>query len=138
MTTLHDRDGHNAVIAVDVSRYCHVFNIHLWQGKECDGPLDAGEGLLDVLEQVGPSGEFLSQQHTLDTMRRLWMPHLFDRSEWSEWEAAGGPGPREAARERLLEILNGDRPGYLDPALDKEIRSILDRHESEEGGLGHG
>jgi trimethylamine--corrinoid protein Co-methyltransferase len=101
-------------------------------------PLDAGEGLLDVLEQVGPSGEFLSQQHTLDTMRRLWMPHLFDRSEWSEWEAAGGPGPREAARERLLEILNGDRPGYLDPALDKEIRSILDRHESEEGGLGHG
>jgi trimethylamine--corrinoid protein Co-methyltransferase len=101
-------------------------------------PLDAGKGLLDVLEQVGPSGEFLSQQHTLDTMRRLWMPRLFDRSEWSEWEAAGGPGPREAAGERLREILDGDRPNYLDPALDEEICGVLDRYESEEGGIGHG
>jgi trimethylamine--corrinoid protein Co-methyltransferase len=96
-------------------------------------PTDAGPGLLELLDAVGPGGEYLSQRHTLETMRRLWQPRLFDRSEWTEWEAAGGPGPREAARERLREILDGHRPAGLDPGLDEEICSILVCYE-EEGG----
>lgn len=97
-------------------------------------PADTGAGLLDVFEEVGPGGEFLSQEHTLETMRRLWLPRFFDRSEWSEWEAAGRPGPREAAGERLREILAGDAPQYLDPGVDEEVRGVLARYEREGGG----
>ncbi len=97
---------------------------------------DMGEDLLGVLGAVGPGGEFLSQRHTLDTMRRLWLPRLFDRSEWSEWETAGRPGPREAARARVSEILDGHRPQYLEEGLDEEIRSVIARYEREEGGGG--
>jgi trimethylamine--corrinoid protein Co-methyltransferase len=70
-------------------------------------------------------------------MRRLWMPRLFDRSEWSEWDAAGRPGPREAARERMRELLDRHRPEYLEPDVDAEIRRILERYERE-GTDGHG
>ena len=97
-------------------------------------PIDTSGGILEVLDAVGPGGDFLSQRHTLETMRRLWLPSLFDRSEWSEWEAAARPGPREAARERLREILDGHRPATLDPALDEEIRGVLARYEKEGGG----
>lgn len=97
-------------------------------------PADTGEGLLDVLGAVGPGGEFLSQRHTLDTMRRLWLPRMFDRSEWSEWETAGKPGPRKAARARASEILDGHRPQLLDERLDREIRGVIARYEKEAGG----
>jgi trimethylamine--corrinoid protein Co-methyltransferase len=96
---------------------------------------DTGEDLLDVLGAVGPGGEYLSQRHTLDTMRRLWLPRLFDRSEWSEWEAAGARGPREAARARVSEILEGHRPEHLKQEVDEEIRSVIARYEGE-GGAG--
>jgi len=100
-------------------------------------PAEAGSDVLDVIGAAGPGGEFLSQRHTLTTMRRLWIPRLFDRAEWSEWEAAGRPGPREAARERMREILAGDRPEYLEPGLDAEIQGVLERYERE-GTDGHG
>jgi trimethylamine--corrinoid protein Co-methyltransferase len=95
---------------------------------------EAGEELLDVLGAVGPGGEFLSQRHTLETMRRLWLPRLFDRSEWSEWESAGRPGPREAARARASEILDGHRPEQLGRPADEEIRSVIARCEEGRGG----
>lgn len=95
---------------------------------------DTKEDLLDVLGAVGPGGEFLSQRHTLDTMRRLWLPRLFDRSEWSEWEAAGSPGPQEAARKRVSEILDDHQPDYLEQGLDEEIRGVITRYEEERGG----
>jgi trimethylamine--corrinoid protein Co-methyltransferase len=95
---------------------------------------ETGEGLLDVLGAVGPGGEYLSQRHTLDTMRRLWLPRLFDRSEWSEWEAAGSPGPRDAARARVSEILDEHRPDYLEQGLNEEIRGVIGRYEEEGGG----
>ncbi|MGD8867272.1 MAG: trimethylamine methyltransferase family protein [Gemmatimonadales bacterium] len=94
-------------------------------------PAEAGQDVLDVIGAAGPGGEFLSQRHTLATMRRLWMPRLFDRSEWSEWEAAGMRGPREAARERVRAILDDHRPEYLEPDLDAEIQRILERYERE-------
>jgi trimethylamine:corrinoid methyltransferase-like protein len=62
------------------------------------------------------------------------LPRLFDRSEWSEWEAAGRPGPLEAARARASEILDGHRPDYLEQGLDEEIRSVIARYEEEGGG----
>jgi trimethylamine--corrinoid protein Co-methyltransferase len=93
--------------------------------------------VLDVISAAGPGGEFLSQRHTLATMRRLWIPRLFDRAEWSEWGAAGRPGPREAARERVREILAGHRFEYLEPDLDAEIQRILEHYERE-GGDGDG
>lgn len=96
-------------------------------------PAEAGVDVLDVIGAAGPGGEFLSQRHTLATMRRLWMPRLFDRSEWSEWEAAGKRGPREAARERVREILEEHRPEYLEPGLDAEVRRVLEHYEGEGG-----
>jgi trimethylamine--corrinoid protein Co-methyltransferase len=94
-------------------------------------PIDAGAGLLDVLDAAGPGGEFLSQRHTLETMRRLWLPRMFDRSEWSEWEAAGKPDPREAARARLRQILDEHKPDVLDAELDAEIRRVIQRYEEQ-------
>ena len=62
-------------------------------------------------------------------MRRLWMPRFFDRRSWEEWEAAGKPGPRQAVREKVRQLLSTHEPPPLEEGMDKEIQKIIDAYE---------
>jgi trimethylamine--corrinoid protein Co-methyltransferase len=96
------------------------------------------ESSAPLLEEVGPGGHFLSQPHTLQHMRQQWMPRLFDRTSWEEWTAGGGPGPRQAAGERVREILQTHEPEPLDDAVEGEILNIIEAYEQQGGEPGDG
>ena len=58
---------------------------------------------LNVIEAVGPGGEYITQPHTYENMKQQSQVNLFDRSTREAWEAAGsgrpacrGPGPAQA------------------------------------------
>jgi len=91
------------------------------------------DGSMATLEAVGPGGHFLDQRHTLQTMRQQWMPRLFDRTGWEEWAEKGQAGPREAARERTLQILADHVPLPLEEGLDAAILAIIEAHERQNG-----
>jgi len=42
---------------------------------------------LDVIDKVGPGGNFLSDEHTFTHFKRFWMPGLFDRSSSAKGES---------------------------------------------------
>ena len=86
------------------------------------------------MENVGPGGQFLAEQHTLDHMRKLWMPRFFDRKSWEVWEAEQKPGPREAAQEKLRGLLSSHEPEPLDEKMDEEILRIIRSYERQEEG----
>ena len=65
---------------------------------------------VEVIDEVGPAGNFLAEDHTLAHMRELWQPRLFDRGTWEEWEAQGRQAPRDRARERARSLLACARP----------------------------
>ena len=44
---------------------------------------------LEVIDQVGPGGEFMSHDHTLAHWRELWNPRLYDRQRLDRWEESG-------------------------------------------------
>ena len=44
---------------------------------------------LDVIDEVGPHGDFLSTRHTYDHFKEDWYPALFDRSDFESWVVAG-------------------------------------------------
>lgn len=77
---------------------------------------------VDVIRQVGPGGDFLSQDHTVKFFRQeLYFPKLFKRSTIDEWTKKGSKFIHTVAHERVLEILAKAGPVELLPGADTEL-----------------
>jgi trimethylamine--corrinoid protein Co-methyltransferase len=88
---------------------------------------------VDVIAEVGPGGNFLAEDHTIEHMRDLWQPRLFDRGTWEDWEAAGRPTPRDRARERARSLLASHVPPPLADGLEDELDRIVAAYAREAG-----
>jgi trimethylamine--corrinoid protein Co-methyltransferase len=85
-----------------------------------------GESLaLDVIHRVGPGGDFITDQHTLEHFRELWQPTLFERRRAEDWIAAGSLRLGERLRERTVAIIEEHRPEPLGGRVLDEIDYIL-------------
>jgi trimethylamine--corrinoid protein Co-methyltransferase len=79
--------------------------------------------MLDLIDAVGPGGEFISATETARRCRvEIWHPTLMDRQTWVTWEKTGSQTMHDRIRARLQEIL-GDEPA---PA----ARTARDRRDS--------
>jgi len=79
-----------------------------------------GETLpLDLIESVGPGGNYLSESHTLKHFRKFWVPTIFNRSFVSGDKHCG-----ERLNEKTLEILKTYKPKPLPEDLVKELKEI--------------
>lgn len=108
---------------------CEIFSLirHLVS----PATLEIDDSILGVIEEVGPGGHFLGTQHTLSRMRQQWMPRMFDRTTWEEWEEADRSGPREVAAERVKDLLANHEPPALEEAKEMEILRIIDTYERQ-------
>jgi trimethylamine--corrinoid protein Co-methyltransferase len=86
---------------------------------------------VDLIDEVGHFGEFLSHDSTLAKMRTLSQTHLFDRNNREGWELNGKPDSYDKALARAREILNTHEPAPLPPGAAEQIRSIVDEAERE-------
>jgi len=82
---------------------------------------------LDVIDQVGPGGEFTTHDHTLEHWRELWNPTLFDRQRLDRWEKGGSKDINIRIRERTLTLLEEHFAEPLPTYVDQEIESLLVR-----------
>lgn len=89
--------------------------------------LDAGSLAVDVISEVGPGGEFMSHDHTLDHFREFWSPQIFDRNQLDRWEEAGSKDLNARLREATLGYMDEHQPEPLLQEVEKEISDILDR-----------
>ncbi|RME48152.1 MAG: trimethylamine methyltransferase, partial [Caldilineae bacterium] len=80
---------------------------------------------LDVIDGVGPGGEFMSHDHTMAHWRELWLPQLFDRQIVDKWEKAGGKDLNARLREATIALLDEHQPEPLPEAVEAEIEAIL-------------
>jgi trimethylamine--corrinoid protein Co-methyltransferase len=87
--------------------------------------LDAEAMALEVIQRVGPGGDYLSDAHTLAHFRAFWQPMLFDRRRAEAWQAAGSKRLGERLRERTLSIMESHRPQPLPDAVKEEVQRIL-------------
>ena len=86
--------------------------------------VDAGHLALEVIEQVGPGGNFMLADHTMAYLRREYFQGngVTDRQLRENWVAEGAKGARERAREIAQKILEENRTPKLDPATDDALR----------------
>lgn len=83
---------------------------------------------LDLVEAVGPGGNFIDTMHTAEHFRQeLWMPKLLDRQYYQAWHDAGAASMEDRCRaeaQRLLAVQKPEPiPDDLDRALDDIVRS---------------
>ena len=78
---------------------------------------------VDVIDRVGPGGQYLTDDHTLKHFKtEFWFPTLLDRKQWEGWEAAGGKSLGERVQEKLNYILDT----YEAPLLLERTRERID------------
>jgi len=84
----------------------------------------------DLIEQVGPGGNFVSTKHTRRFMRsEHYQPTLSDRNNRDEWEADGKKNTWERATEIVQKILAGDGhslPDDIERNVLSEIKGIVE------------
>ena len=101
---------------------CEIFSIihKVMQGIAVDDETLA----LDVIRNVGPGGNFLSQKHTLKHMREIFIPQFMDRRPYNVWEEKHDDG-RDWALEKARNILNTHQPELLDDSMSLELKRII-------------
>jgi trimethylamine---corrinoid protein Co-methyltransferase len=79
---------------------------------------------VDVIDQVcNGEGHFLGTDQSLSLMNtEYYYPHTADRRRRGDWEEAGSPDMRAAARERAREILATHKPLPIPAEVDSAIR----------------
>ncbi len=88
---------------------------------------------VEAIAAVGPAGDFLTEDHTIAHMRRLWQPRTFERRTWEEWDAAGRPDAAGRARERVRSLLASHAPLPLADGVAAELDAIVATFEARAG-----
>lgn len=91
---------------------------------------------LDLIDEVGPDGQFLDSEHTLAHFREYWYPDLFERGNYAQWQAAGRKSLTERAARRVEEILAQHKPESLPKDVVQVVRAIAQRAEERLEGRG--
>jgi trimethylamine--corrinoid protein Co-methyltransferase len=98
----------------------------------------SGETLaLDLIELIGPGGNFLhpaALQHTLKHQRREhYFPKLFSRTSRREWERAGRKDLWQRANDEVKRILGQHSPEPLDRDVLRRLHRIAHRAAAASG-----
>lgn len=94
----------------------------------CDDTL-----MLDLIDQIGPAGEFMSAKQTARRCRaEVWVPALMNRDPWVTWSEAGAQTMSDRIRARLRRILETHRPPPLPQGAAEQIEAILEVADARE------
>jgi trimethylamine---corrinoid protein Co-methyltransferase len=101
---------------------CEIFSIihKTMQGIVVDDETLA----LDIISRVGPGGNFLTQKHTRDHMRDLFLPQFMDRRPYNEWESRKDDA-RDWALVKARKTLETNQPEPLDEKICLEMEKII-------------
>ncbi len=90
---------------------------------------------LDLIDKVGPDGDFMGSPHTRKHFREDWYPQLFERRNYDGWLKAGATPLREKARDKALDLLEHHHPEPLAPDVQRELDRIVAEARSPVPGV---
>lgn len=80
---------------------------------------------VDVIDEIGPQGNYLKHEHTLEHFKDVWYPDLIDRQNYNKWESTGAKSLEERAREKTRDIIKSYQPEPLPDKTKKKIQEIV-------------
>lgn len=82
---------------------------------------------LDLIEKVGPDGQFTDSDHTLAHFRDRWYPTLIERSNYNGWKNKGGEDLGHRATAKVEQLLAKHKPKPLPTDIQKHLHEIVQR-----------
>jgi trimethylamine--corrinoid protein Co-methyltransferase len=89
---------------------------------------------LDVIDELGPTGDYLSHAHTLSHFKEPFYSRLADKGTHSQWVERGATTMEARAAQQVDEILAEHEPDPLPSAVQESIRRIVQREQKRVGG----
>jgi trimethylamine--corrinoid protein Co-methyltransferase len=85
---------------------------------------------VDIIEQVGPGGHYLTQEHTRQHFKtEVWFPTIVDRQMRRSWEAGGRKTMAERVRAKVVDILQRHEPLPIDAGVERRLEEIVAQAE---------
>ena len=94
-------------------------------------PVNEDTLAVDIIGRVGSQGQFITEKHTFENMKKMSQPNLIDRRVRDKWESAGGQTMHEKAMDKAREILKTHKPTPLSDEVRSQMRSIVENCEAE-------
>jgi trimethylamine--corrinoid protein Co-methyltransferase len=86
---------------------------------------------LDVVEELGPVGDYLSHKHTLKHLKEPFYSKLADKGTYSQWVERGATTMEERAARQVDKILDSHHPEPLPADVQRDIKRIVEREQRE-------
>jgi trimethylamine---corrinoid protein Co-methyltransferase len=81
--------------------------------------------LVDEIDRVGPGGNYLDSDITLQRFREFWFPSLLDRQRQLVWQKKGATTMGQRLNAKVLDILENHQPKPLEPEKRACVQEIL-------------
>jgi trimethylamine--corrinoid protein Co-methyltransferase len=108
-----------------------------WLRAATAGVLVNGETLaLDVVDELGPTGDYLSHDHTLRHFREPYYSKLADKGTHSQWVDRGATTMEARAAEQVDSILVSHEPEPLPAEIQRDLAKIVGREQAWIDGNG--
>jgi trimethylamine--corrinoid protein Co-methyltransferase len=88
---------------------------------------------LDVIDEVGPGGNYLGTSHTVRHFREAWSPRLFDRRTHQAWVDAGEPSLLKTAQEIARQAIATSPASPLPAETLAALREIIVEADARAG-----
>ncbi|MDZ7844141.1 MAG: trimethylamine methyltransferase family protein [Anaerolineales bacterium] len=82
---------------------------------------------LDLIDELGPSGNYLASDHTYRHFREPFYSSLADKRQYANWVEQGGTTMEERAADQVDEILRSHHPQPLPESVRDELAQIVSR-----------
>lgn len=85
---------------------------------------------LDVIEELGPTGNYLGHDHTIRHYKEPYYSKLADKNPYSVWETRGATTMEQRAAKMVDDILAKHQPEALPADVQVGIRRIVEREQN--------
>jgi trimethylamine--corrinoid protein Co-methyltransferase len=92
---------------------------------------------LDVINNVGPAGHYLYEDHTMNWFRKHWRPTLMNRQSYEDWVSAGSESMKDRIINKTRDIIQNYEgpiskvPNDVKKDIQKVIQDAEDRVQKE-------
>jgi trimethylamine--corrinoid protein Co-methyltransferase len=89
---------------------------------------------LDVIDELGPTGNYLDHPHTLRHFKEPFYSRLADKGTYSQWLEAGGTTMEQRAARLVDQILSKHTPEPLPADVQASIHEVVEREKRRING----
>ena len=82
---------------------------------------------LDLIDSIGPGGNFLEHEHTLRHFKDMFIPRLFDRTHFEALAKEFIVDSGQRAQQRAIEIIESHKPEAISPGAMQDLAEVTKR-----------